>query len=226
MKQSKVAGRTVRAVERRLSVEHGLRPWRRQGSALDVLILTILSQNTSDVNRDKAYARLREKFPKWEDVLEAPLHDVEQEIRPAGLSKQKSPCIKRVLSEIQGQRGRLSLEFLRARPIDEALSWLVSFKGVGPKMAACVLVFAFGKPVFPVDTHIHRITKRLGWINEKTSADEAHNLLGALIPDDLKYQFHINLIEHGRNTCAAQRPKCSSCVVRQFCAFYEREIKS
>jgi endonuclease-3 len=187
---------------------------------LDELINTILSQNTNDLNRDRAYHALRAKFPTWEAVRDAPAAQVIDAIRPAGLANQKGPRIQKVLRRITEERGQLDLNFLREWPDAEAKAWLMSLDGVGPKTAAIVLLFALGKPAFPVDTHIQRVTARLGLIPPGTSAEKAHDLLEALVPPEWYHSFHLNVIEHGRQVCKAQRPRCADCGLRAWCDYY------
>ena len=188
---------------------------------LDELINTILSQNTNDANRDKAYRALRANFSTWEAVRDAPASQVIAAIRPAGLANQKGPRIQKVLRRITTERGQLDLNFLRDWPVDDARAWLMSLDGVGPKTAAIVLLFALGKPAFPVDTHIHRVTGRLGLIPPKTSADKAHEILEELVPPEWYHTFHLNVIEHGRQVCKAQRPQCERCSLRKYCIYFQ-----
>ena len=188
---------------------------------LDELINTILSQNTNDLNRDRAYHALRAKFPAWEAVRDAPAAQVIAAIRPAGLANQKGPRIQKVLRRITAERGELDLNFLRDWPADEAKAWLMSLEGVGPKTASIVLLFALGKPAFPVDTHIQRVTGRLGLIPPGTSADKAHDILEALVPPEWYHSFHLNVIEHGRQVCKAQRPRCEQCVLQKHCDYFQ-----
>jgi endonuclease-3 len=185
------------------------------------LVSTILSQNTNDTLRDQAYESLRRRFPTWEQVRDAPPEEVIQAIKIAGLSQQKGPYIQQVLCRISEERGQLSLQFLRAKGVDEAKKWLTSSKGVGPKTAAIVLLFALDMPAFPVDTHVHRVTRRLGLIPDRTSREKAHELLERLIPCGAYYSFHINLIRHGREVCQARRPRCASCVLIDLCDYHE-----
>ena len=191
---------------------------------LDELINTILSQNTNDLNRDRAYHALRTKFPTWEAVRDAPEAHVIAAIKPAGLANQKGPRIQKVLRRITEERGELDLNFLRDWPADEAKAWLMSLEGVGPKTASIVLLFALGKPAFPVDTHIHRVTGRLGLIPPKTSADKAHEILAELVPPEWYHSFHLNVIEHGRQVCKAQRPLCERCVLQKYCDYYQNRL--
>src|SRR5512143_2070187 len=188
---------------------------------LDELINTILSQNTNDLNRDRAYRALRSTFPTWAAVRDAPTQQVVEAIKPAGLANQKGPRIQKVLERITAERGELNINFLADLPVPEAKAWLTSLDGVGPKTASIVLLFALGKPAFPVDTHIHRVTGRLGLIPPKTSADKAHGLLEELVPPEWYHSFHLNVIEHGRQVCKAQRPLCAKCVLQKYCDYFQ-----
>ncbi len=191
---------------------------------IDELVLTILSQNTNDRNRDLAFRRLRERFPTWEAVRDAPLDAVIEAIRPAGLAQTKAPRIQEVLRLITAREGKLSLDFLRTMPLEEARAWLTSLKGVGPKTAAIVLLFSLGRPAFPVDTHVHRVSKRLGLIPPRTSRERAHTLLEAIIPPERYLPFHLALIEHGRALCRARAPRCEACPLRDLCDFHRHHV--
>lgn len=191
---------------------------------LDELINTILSQNTNDLNRDRAYHALRAKFPTWEEVRDAPTAQVIAAIKPAGLANQKGPRIQAVLKRITAERGELDIRFLGDLPVAESKAWLTALDGVGPKTAAIVLLFALGKPAFPVDTHVHRVTGRLGLIPPKTSADKAHEILEELVPPEWYHPFHLNVIEHGRQVCKAQRPLCALCVLQKYCDYFQSQI--
>jgi endonuclease-3 len=194
--------------------------WRDPLPPVDELISTILSQNTNDNNRDRAFAALRRHFPTWEAVRDADPLAVITAIRPAGLANQKGPRIQQVLREITAERGSLDLSFLADLPVDQATAWLTKFKGVGPKTAAIVLQFALGKPAFPVDTHIHRISGRLGLRPENMNADQAHAHLAGLLPPETYYAAHLNLIRLGREVCSARRPHCSICPLQTECPYY------
>ncbi|MBN1346526.1 MAG: endonuclease III [Phycisphaerae bacterium] len=209
--------RRVRAITRRLEKAHGPRPWDPEGDPLGGLIATILSQHTSDTNSHAAYAELRRRFPTWESVLGATPRQIEQAIRQGGLAKQKSVRIKAILAEIRDEHGRLGLDFLAHWPIDRAVEYLCRFNGVGRKTAACVLMFELGRPVLPVDTHVHRLAKRLGLIAPDTSADQAHDALQAICPDELVWPFHVLLVTHGRRICKAREPECGACSLRDIC---------
>jgi len=211
------------AVHRLLVKEYGEREWHPR-DPLDVLISAILSQNTSDVNRDQAWRRLKSKFPTWEDVLAADASQIAEAIRPGGLAGIKAPRIKEILRIIKMERGELSLDFLGDMDVEEARDWLTSLKGVGPKTAAIVLLFALGKPAFPVDTHVHRVSRRLGLIGPKTSREQAHDALERLLPPAIYYTFHLNLVAHGRKVCTARDPRCAICVLREHCDHYRDQL--
>ena len=189
------------------------------------LVSTILSQNTNDTLRDQAFETLRQRLPTWEQVRDAPAEQVIEAIRIAGLSKQKGPHIQQALRRITEERGELSLDFLREKGVDEAKKWLTASKGVGPKTAAIILLFALDMPAFPVDTHIHRVTRRLGLIPNSTSREKAHELLESLLRPKNFYSFHINLIRHGREVCQARRPRCECCTLCELCNYYRDVIQ-
>ncbi|MGC8873308.1 MAG: endonuclease III domain-containing protein [Chloroflexia bacterium] len=210
-------------VHHRLVARYGERPSRTRLDPVGELVSTILSQNTNDRNRDRAFARLRERFPTWEAVRDAPVKEVEEAIRPAGLARLKAPRIQAALRRITRERGDLQLDFLAHMPLEEARAWLMSLEGVGPKTAAIVLLFAFGRPAFPVDTHIHRVSRRLGLIPPGTSREEAHRQLEALLPPEIYASFHLNLIAHGRETCHPRHPACHSCEIADLCPSSGRE---
>lgn len=207
-------------VHQRLVDLYGFPGWRNALPPLDELISTILSQNTNDTNRDRAFASLVEQFPTWEQVRDADSQKVIDAIRPAGLANQKGPRIQQILKEITHQRGSLDLDFLFDMSTDDARKWLLQFKGVGPKTAAIVLQFSLDKPAFPVDTHIYRVTGRLGFRPEKMSADQAHEYLARILPEDTYYPAHLNLIRLGREICIARNPKCEQCPLNDLCDFY------
>ncbi|HNT74840.1 MAG TPA: endonuclease III [Anaerolineae bacterium] len=208
-------------LHQRLVGAYGEPRLRPHGESLAELVNTILSQNTNDRNRDVAYAQLRARFPTWEAVRDAPPADIVAAIRPAGLAPSKGPRIQAALRTITEARGALSLDFLRDLPLAEAQDWLLALDGVGPKTAAIVLLFALGRPAFPVDTHVHRVTLRLGLLPPRTSREKAHTLLEALLPDELYYPFHLNVITHGRQVCHARRPACALCLVADLCPYSE-----
>jgi len=186
---------------------------------LDELILTVLSQNTSDINCERAYAAMRERYPRWHDVLEAPPAQLVAVLRPGGLANQKAPRIQAILAELAASEAGLDLGWLSGQEPEAAMAFLTALPGVGAKTASCVLLFSLGMPVMPVDTHIHRIALRLGLIGPRVGAGAAHPLLTALTPPDRMLEAHLLLIEHGRRTCKARRPRCESCVLLDLCPF-------
>ena len=208
------------AVTERLTAVYGPRTLRPGRDPLDELVLTILSQNTSDINSGRAYRTLRERFPSWEAVLHAPTPLLYDAIKSAGLGNIKAPRIQRTLGAVLERRGELSLDFLDDLPLDEARRWLMELDGIGPKTAACVLLFALGKPALPVDTHVYRVAGRLGLIGPKVSAEAAHALLEAAVPPAHVYAFHVTMIQHGRLICQAQRPQCFACPLSDLCDSY------
>lgn len=198
---------------------YGEPEWRVPLPAIDELVSTILSQNTSDTNRDKGFDALVAKFKTWENVRDAKEEDIVEAIRPAGLANIKGPRIKAVLQQIMEERGDLSLEFLKEFSPQEATKWLVKFKGVGPKTAAIVLQFSLGLPAFPVDTHVYRITGRVGLRPDKMSADKAHPHMESLLPPETYFTAHLNFIRLGREICFARKPHCSECPLQELCDF-------
>jgi endonuclease-3 len=180
-------------------------------------VVTVLSQHTSDVNTARAFASLKERFPSWEEVMRVPARQVADAIRSGGLAEQKAPRIKAILEEIEHREGAASLDRLADLDDDAVEDYLCSLPGVGPKTAACVLVFSLGRAAFPIDTHVHRVTKRLGWIPPNATADEAHSLLKDAVPPELRYELHMQLIAHGRTICKARMPRCSECVLFDLC---------
>jgi len=202
-----------------LATHYGPRAWRGRRDPLDELIMTILSQNTSDRNSGRAYTALRQRFPNWEELLDAPTSEVYAAIKPAGLGNIKAPRIQQTLRSIQERTGELSLDHLDALPLEQARAWLLALDGIGPKTAACVLMFALGRPALPVDTHVHRVSLRLGLIGPRVSAEKAHALLEAALPAEAVYPFHLNLIQHGRLICHARAPECGRCPVVEICVY-------
>lgn len=212
----------IRLLHNRLGKEYGIPVWESGYDPLTELIFTVLSQHTSDSNRDKAFANLRTLYPTWEQVREAPIKSIESAIQTAGLGRIKSARIQSLLRTITTRFGKLSLDFLKDLPTGKAHEILVSLDGVGPKTAACVLLFSMQRPVFPVDTHIFRVSKRLGLIPQKVNVDQAHQILQSMVPDNLMYPFHINVIQHGRKVCKAGRPLCEMCSIRDQCNYYKQ----
>lgn len=207
-------------VHQRLLDAFGQPIWRNPLPPIDELVSTILSQNTTDVNRDRAFESLCQRFQNWEEVRDAEADQVIQAIRVAGLANQKGPRIQEALRSITQQRGSLDLSFLADLPQVEAHDWLTSLKGVGPKTAAIVLLFSLGKPAFPVDTHIYRVSGRLGLRPEKMNVEQAHILLSELFPVDAYYAAHLNVIRLGREICQARRPNCAVCPLQDLCDYY------
>ena len=218
MEDEKLTARALN-VHRRLIEVYGEPRWRSHMDPISELVSTILSQNTNDVNRDRAFQELRERLPTWEAVRDAPVEEVMDAIRTAGLANHKGPAIVRALKHISEQRGDLSLEFLRDMPVDEAKRWLTAINGVGPKTAAIVLLFSLGMPAFPVDTHVHRVTRRLGLIGPKVTREQAHVVFEDVLPAETYYAFHLNLIRHGRQVCNARKPLCEACALRGVCDY-------
>ena len=200
-----------------LSREYGRPRPRPHRDPTAELVLTVLSQNTSDTNSGRAFARLLDTFPDWQAVMNADVRRLEEVIRPGGLALTKASRIQALLAEVWRRRGSFVLSFLADLPLEEARTWLRSLPGVGPKTAACVLLFSLGRPALPVDTHVHRVARRLGLVPPKASAEKAHELLEARLEPGEVYPFHISLVEHGRRTCLAQRPRCPSCALRHGC---------
>jgi len=217
--------RAQRAIEvhQRLNKAYGSPHWRTPLSPLNELISTILSQNTNDLNRDRAFHILKQRFPTWESVRDAALEDVISAIRSAGLANQKGVRIQSLLRAITEERGNLDLDFLRSCQPEQVKDWLMQFKGVGPKTASIVMLFSLNMPAFPVDTHIYRLSGRLNLRDSRTSPDATHNILANFFPQEMYYAAHLNLIRHGREVCHARNPDCERCVLQDLCCYY-REI--
>jgi endonuclease-3 len=216
-----------RAIEihQRLLDVYGEPSWRNPLQPMDELISTILSQNTNDVNRDRAFQSLRYHFPTWEMVRDAVEDEVIEAIQTAGLANQKGPRIQAILRAITEERGNLDLEFLRQMPPQDVYDWLTKFKGVGPKTAAIVLQFSLNMPAFPVDTHIYRLSNRLGLRPPKASAEASHTILAQLFPPETYYAAHLNIIRHGRQVCHARKPECQNCFLQDLCLYYSEVVK-
>ena len=219
-----LAKRAVKVHEKLIEF-YGEPIWRDPMPPVHELVCTILSQNTNDVNRDRAFNLLREKFPTWEEVRDAKTKDVIETIRPAGLANQKGPRIQQVLKAITEERGNLDLSFLKKMPVDEARAWLTKFNGVGPKTAAIVLCFSLGMPAFPVDTHVYRVTGRIGLRPEKMTVEQAHPHLESLFPPETYYAAHLNIIRLGREICTARKAMCEKCPLVKLCD-YGRNVMS
>jgi endonuclease-3 len=206
----------------KLTLTYGAPTWRPHLPPVDELVSTILSQNTADGNRDRAFESLRARFPTWEGVRDADPEAVVEAIRAAGLANQKGPRIQAALRHLTETQGRITLDHLREMGVAEAKVWLMGMAGVGPKTAAIVLLFSMGKPAFPVDTHIHRVSGRLGLIDPKTSADAAHDELESIVPPSDYYAFHLQLIWHGRQVCHARSPQCEICTLQEECVYFQK----
>jgi endonuclease III len=205
----------VRRIRDHLREAYGIPGQRPHGRPLDELVLTVLSQSTNDRNRDVAFAGLRDRFPTWAEVREAPVDEIEDAIRPGGLAPTKSRRIKEILEAIDP----LSLDWLAGVPVEAGRQYLCALPGVGRKTAACVLLFAFGLRDVPVDTHVGRVATRLGLLRDGAGSTEQANAMTALTPPGQELEFHLNLLRHGRHTCHSQRPDCPNCVLRGMCPY-------
>jgi endonuclease III len=208
---------TIEEVIGRLEREYGPLEWQPGREPIDVLIATILSQNTSDINSNRAFDSVTSSFDSWEAVASAPVEYIAQAIKSGGLSRIKAVRIKQILNKIEQETGHISLDVLTSMSISEAKDYLTRLPGVGPKTASCVLLFGLGKPSLPVDTHVFRVARRLGLIDSTVSIEKAHNLLQEQIPPSKVYQFHLHMIEHGRRICRARQPRCDECVLKEVC---------
>jgi endonuclease-3 len=215
-------GPKITEVHRRLRAQQGdFRP-KPVLPPLDEVVATVLSQHTSDVNSERAFAQLKHRFPGWDQVAGAPVGQVADAIRCGGIADQKARRIQQILAAVAEREGRIDLG--RLHDLDDAAveAYLLALPGVGPKTAACVLVFSLGRAAFPVDTHLHRVATRLGWIPARTTADQAHRLLAPRVPPEIRYDLHLAMISHGRTVCRAQRPRCEVCVLRELCPAADR----
>lgn len=222
----KYPARRAMKVHQRLLEAFGQPTWRNPLPPVDELVSTILSQNTNDINRDRAFEALRAKFKTWEAVRDAKAEEVIDAIRPAGLANQKGPRIQQVLRSITEERGSLDLGFLADLPADEARAWLMRFNGVGPKTAAIVLCFSLDRPAFPVDTHIYRVTGRIGLRPDKMTVEQAHPYMEGLLPPETYYAAHLNLIRLGREICQARKPLCYKCPILKLCDYQPKTQSS
>lgn len=212
----------IKAVLNTLYQTYGTPEWREPLPPIDELVSTILSQNTNDMNRDRAFNTLRRRFADWDALRNAPEEAIIDAVRVAGLANQKGPRIKAVLNQIYEELGSLDLSFLANMPLEEARAWLLRFKGVGRKTAAIVLQFSLGCPAFPVDTHIYRVTGRLGVRPATMDVEKTHILMEELIDPVDYFAGHLNLIRLGRETCHPRKPACPNCPVRVLCAYTEK----
>lgn len=203
----------------RLLLAYGEPSWRPTYAPMDELVLTFLSQNTSDLNSGRAFQALKARFPDWHAVIEAPVEELADAIRSGGLADRKAPRIQKALRRILDERGEFSIDFLTDLPVDDAMHWLTSFDGIGHKTASIVMLFCFGKAAFPVDTHVGRVTRRLGLAASKDTEEKIKGLWERLVPSEWYYALHLNLIRHGREVCHAPRPECGRCVLNDLCRY-------
>lgn len=222
--QSSTTKIRIKAILNELNRVYGEPVWRDPLPPIDELVSTILSQNTNDVNRDRAFHALRQRFPTWDEVRQAPEEEIIDAVRIAGLANQKGPRIKQVLNQIQAELGALDLSFLSDIPLEDARAWLLRFNGVGPKTAAIVLQFSLGRPAFPVDTHVYRITGRLGVRPLNLNVEKTHQLMEELIDPADYFAGHLNLIRLGREICHPRKPECPRCPVNQLCDYPDKTI--
>jgi endonuclease-3 len=213
--------RRVSTIRRRLRFVYGIPATAPHGHPIAELVLTVLSQSTNDRNRDVAYLRLRERFASWEQVRDAPLEEVEEAIRPGGISKVKSGRLQAILRAISDDARdpghELSLDWMAGAPLQESRDYLVALPGVGRKTAACVLLFALGKREVPVDTHVSRVGIRLGLLPSGAPFEVLHDRMLDLTPRGGELELHVNLLRHGRRTCHARRPRCEHCALEPIC---------
>lgn len=210
-----------------LQLNYGELEIKARRSAIHELISTMLSHRTTHANEEKAYYKMLERFGSWEGVRDAPLDELIEAISSSNFPEVKAPRIKQVVGMIITERGEANIDFLQDMPLDKALAWLVALPGVGLKTATLVLLFNFHRPVMPVDTHVHRVTQRLGIIGEKTSAEKAHAILLDMLPKEAKvlYNFHVHFLWHGQRICTWANPKCKNCVVKDLCDWYKANRK-
>lgn len=201
---------------------YGRQKWRKRGSALDSLIGTILSQNTTDTNSGRAFENLKITYSSYDEVMDVPEEELIEVIRVAGLANQKAPRIQRSLRKVYEERGEFDLEFLGDMSADEARDWLTSIKGVGLKTASIVVCFGFDGKAFPVDTHVNRVSQRIGFTPPSTTPDKAHYIMEEIVPPKDYFAFHIQLIQHGRVLCKARNPKCDQCPLTHLCDDYQQ----
>ena len=204
--------------------QHGAPKRRTRRDPLSELIAALLSQNTSDANSIRAFENLVTTFGTWEKVAKAEVGKISEAIASGGLNRVKAPRIKAILQRVDKEKGSLDLGFLKKMPLEEARSWLESLPGVGPKTAACVLLFSLGRPALPVDTHVYRVSRRLGLIDAKASPDNAHRMLGKMVAPDDVYEFHMNMVRHGRKVCRSQSPLCGGCLLKKGCVYGKRTL--
>jgi endonuclease III len=223
-----VAALSAKALEvtRRLTTEYGELPFSSK-DPMSMLVDIILSHRTRDEQTEAAWANLLRRFGSWEAVRDAPTNEVQDTIANVNFPEVKAPRLQTIMRQITAERGSLNLDFLRDLPVEESAAWLNRFEGVGPKTIACVLLFSCQKPLLPVDVHVHRVSGRLGLIGKKVTADNAHNLLQALLPGDARsiYNFHKALLRHGQRVCVYEHPRCNRCVLTDVCDYYKTVVK-
>lgn len=217
--------RDVREVDARLARVHGDNQFAGASDPLGGIVYTILSQSTTAANSSRAFDELVRRFPTWDRLAAAPVGQITRAIRSGGLARQKAPRIRAIVRQVIAEHGSATLEDLDRMTVRQATDYLLRFDGVGPKTAACVLLFSLGKPVFPVDTHVRRIAERLGWVPPGLSDPAIHDALGQMVPPELRYRLHVNMVTHGRRVCTARRPDCSACPLAELCD-YGRELKA
>lgn len=213
-------------VSRRLTEQYGEVPFSSK-DPMSMLVDILLSHRTRDEQTAAAWANLLKRFGSWEGVRDAPVNEVQDAIANVNFPEVKAPRIQAIMRQITEERGNLNLDFLRDLPVEESAAWLNRFEGVGPKTTACVLLFSCQKPLLPVDVHVHRVSGRLGLIGKKVTADNAHTLLQALLPQDARsiYNFHKALLRHGQRTCVYERPRCEKCMITDLCDYYKTVVK-
>ncbi len=223
-----VAALSAKALEvtRRLTTEYGEVPFSSK-DPMSMLVDILLSHRTRDEQTAAAWENLLKRFGSWEAVRDAPTQEVQDTIANVNFPEVKAPRIQAIMRQITSERGNLNLDFLRDLPTEEAAAWLDRFEGVGPKTTACVLLFSCQKPLLPVDVHVHRVSGRLGLIGKKVTADNAHNLLQALLPQDARsiYNFHKALLRHGQRVCVYEHPRCNKCILTDLCDYYKTVVK-
>jgi endonuclease-3 len=212
------------AIYRTLAEQYGQPTWRQHYDPVSELMLTFLSQNTSDVNSHRAFEQLRDRYPTWAEVMAAPTEELAETIRSGGLADIKAPRMQAALERILAERGEFNLDFLADLPLQEAQQWLTSLKGIGHKSAAIVLLFCFGRPAFPVDTHVHRVSQRLGIVSRQSTRELTQNVWEGLVPAEIYYPLHLNLIRHGRQVCKAAKPRCAVCALQPHCDWVQSEL--
>ncbi len=212
----------MRAIRDRLREMYGAPEAKPHGDPVGELVKTVLSQHTNDRNRDVSFARLRERYPSWEEVRDAPVDELEEAIRPGGLAKQKAPRIQAILEQLGDPPG---LDWTESAPREESLEFLLDLPGVGRKTAACVLIFTWGIPEIPVDVHVHRVGGRLGLFPAKASFEKAHDEMLAIVPPEDAHELHVNLIRHGRAVCRP-KPRCGECALQRMCPWYRENRTS